>query len=174
MWVSMTEGPKGMPQSFPPVPWVYLLCLSPHSRGPEPFCYLCIGSPSTPTHGQTTIQTEGKSHSDTTAEHTLTFSGMAHAPNFSVHKSEGRERSNKQPLWPRCGLHVEHLHTQVIYCFYGMTPRYLWCEVLTYSQGWACWHDAIYFSYYTKLGFQSFKKDIVFYRGNWQFNIWLL
>ncbi len=142
-WVSMTEGPACQ-KSCPALPLLLLGCLCSgralHPRGlGGPFCYLCMWpeSPSTPAHGQTTIQAEGKSHPNTTAEHTPAFSGMTGAPNLSVHKSEGRKRSNKH----RCGLHVEHLHAQVIYCVSGTTPKYLWFGVLINSRGWACWFD---------------------------------
>ncbi len=133
----MTEGPKGMPgPSLLSLGSVCSVCpLTPGVQGP--FCCLCmwLESPSTPAHGQTTAQAEGKSHPNTTAEHTQAFSGMTHALKLSVHKSEGGERSNEQPLPPCCGLHVEHLHTQVIYCVYRMTPKYPWCGVLINFQG---------------------------------------
>lgn len=108
VWVSMTESPRC--QKACPAPSscsiaVFVLGRSFTSGVPGSFCGLCmwLESPSTPAHGQTTIQMEGKSHPNTTAECSSAFRGMTNVPNFSVHKSEGRKRSNKQDLWKSHG-----------------------------------------------------------------------
>lgn len=152
--------PKGMPG----VSLLLLrVCLPLHSRGPgAPFVTsVCSQKTLQPLHTAKQQYKLKVNHTrNTTAERTPAFSGMALCSQFSVHKSGGRKGSNKQPLWHCCGLHVEHLHTQVIYCVCGMTPGYLWCGVLINSHGWACWQDVIYFIYQTKLFF--FLKDIEF------------
>lgn len=107
--VGFHDGPPTMPKGVPGTSSYSLGLFSlggPFTPGvPGPFCYLSmwLQSHSTPTHGQTTIQAEGKSHPNTTAE-------LTHL----VHKSEGRIRSNRRTLtllWATCwtSLHSSHL-----------------------------------------------------------------
>lgn len=98
--VSMTESPpcqKACPALCSCTIALFALGRSFTSGVPGSICGLCmwLESPSTPAHGQT-IQMEAKSHPNTTAEGSSPLSRMTNAPNFSVHKSEGRKRSNKQ------------------------------------------------------------------------------
>lgn len=69
------RGPT-MPKGMPPAPSSCSVALfapgRPFTSGvPGPFCGLCrwLESLSTPAHGQTTIQKEGKLHPNKTAEH---------------------------------------------------------------------------------------------------------
>lgn len=132
VWVSMTEIPKGMPGPFPSCSMGTFALFAPSLQGSrDPFVTLPALPPQHTAKQQYNLMVN---HTlNTTAEHDRAFSGMAYAPNCSVHKSGGRKRGNKQRVWHCCGLHVQHPHTQVIHCVRGTTPEYLWHGVLINS-----------------------------------------